>query len=268
MKCEDVESAMIDYLDKVLDKEQCVEIEKHLERCERCLDELTAYQQLLKDIETSGNIQPDETLRINFYHMLHSEINKQAVGHNKALRFNPRHYSSSIWLKVAAGIALLLCGTFIGVSINSVMNTKQNKGEEVQLRSEIQNLKEMMMFSLLQQESPSERLQAVSLSDEIQAPDQRVFEALIYTLNHDENVNVRLAAAYSLAKFADRKMVRDSLVASLAQQKGPIIQVVLINILVENRESDAINTLQRMLSDENTLKEVKDIAEKGIKVLL
>ena len=88
MKCKDVESAMIDFLDNVLDEEQRYEIEKHLEKCERCLDELKEYQQLLKDFETSDNIQPDETLRINFYHMLHSEINKQAVENKKTVRFH------------------------------------------------------------------------------------------------------------------------------------------------------------------------------------
>lgn len=34
MKCEDVESAMIDYLDKTLEKARRDEVEKHLETCE------------------------------------------------------------------------------------------------------------------------------------------------------------------------------------------------------------------------------------------
>ena len=40
MKCEDVQLRMIDYLDKTLEESVSQQIEKHLETCERCLDEL------------------------------------------------------------------------------------------------------------------------------------------------------------------------------------------------------------------------------------
>ena len=40
MKCEEVELRMIDYLDKNLEESISHEIEKHLESCERCIDDL------------------------------------------------------------------------------------------------------------------------------------------------------------------------------------------------------------------------------------
>jgi hypothetical protein len=268
MKCEDVEQAMIDYLDNTLDKAHRDEVEKHLETCERCLDELKDFQQILQTVDSTQMEQPDETLRINFYHMLHGEVNKQAFqGQKQTLSPVPIHRSSP-GLKIAAAIALLLAGTFIGLTVHFVLN-RQHEGEQVaSLKTEMQSMKELMMLNMLKQESPSQRIQAVNYTDDIQAPDVKVLDALTETLNHDRNINVRMAAAYSLAKYADRKSVRDSLVASLSQQTEPIIQIVLMNILVEKKESSAIKPIQKIMSDEKAMKEVKEVAQKGLKILL
>jgi hypothetical protein len=268
MKCEEVEQAMIDYLDKTLDKAHRDEVEKHLETCERCLDELKDFQQILQTVDSTEMEQPDETLRINFYHMLHGEMNKQAIqGQKQSLSPIPIHRSSP-GLKIAAAIALLLAGTFIGLTLHFVLN-RQHEGEQVaSLKTEMQSMKELMMLNMLKQESPSQRIQAVNYTDDIQAPDIKVLDALTETLNHDKNINVRMAAAYSLAKYADRKSVRDSLVASLSQQTEPIIQIVLMNILVEKKESSAIKPIQKIMSDEKAMKEVKEVAQKGLKILL
>ena len=48
MKCEEVEKLMIDYLDKNLEEDIRQEIEKHIETCEKCLDDLKDSQQVLK----------------------------------------------------------------------------------------------------------------------------------------------------------------------------------------------------------------------------
>jgi len=54
----------------------------------------------------------------------------------------------------------------------------------------------------------------------------------------------------------------------LAAQTEPILQVVLMNILVENKEKDAIKPMQRIIEDDKTLKEVKNVAQKGIQILM
>ena len=77
MKCEEVDKMMIDYLDLNLDDTLKQEIEKHLETCERCLDEMKDSQQVFNLISKDEMEKPDDSLRINFYHMLHSEIKKE-----------------------------------------------------------------------------------------------------------------------------------------------------------------------------------------------
>jgi hypothetical protein len=268
MKCEDVESEMIDYLDNTLDKARRDEVEKHLETCERCLDELKDFQQILQTVDSTEMEQPDESLRINFYHMLHGEINKQAVKDQNKTILPASVPGFSSWMKIAAAIAILVAGIFVGLTLHFVLNRHSEVEQVASLKSEMQQMKELVMLSMLKQESPSQRIQAVNYTDDIQAPDIRVLNALTETLNNDKNINVRMAAAYSLAKYADRQSVRDSLVASLYLQTEPIIQVVLMNILVEKKESRAIKPIQKIISDEKAMKEVKDVAQKGLKILL
>lgn len=264
MKCEEIGSMMIDYIDNSLDKTQRDLVERHVATCERCLDELKDFQQILNNMDSGKMEQPDESLRINFYHMLHGELNKLGMEKDKpvaskTLRFSPFH-------KIAAGIILFIAGSLTGALI--FKNTGNGKTELTELKAEMQNMKEMVMLSMLKEESPSQRIQAVNYSDEMSEPDVKVLDALANTLNSDRNVNVRIAAAYSLARFSNRQQVRDTLVASLEKQTEPIIQVILMNILVEMKEARAVQSMQQIISDDKSLQEVKDVAQKGIHTLL
>jgi hypothetical protein len=268
MKCEEVEIKMIDYLENTLDESNHEAIVKHLETCERCLDEITEIQQLMKQISNEELIGPDESLRINFYHMLHNEIKKtedKRVSNINALRIPWYNNSTS---RIAAGLALLVCGTFLGLIIHSGIISSHNRVELAQLHSEVAALKQTAMFTMLKEESSSDRLQAVNYVNDIQNPDKQVIDVLVQTLNHDKNVNVRLASAYALAKFANEQIVCDSLVKSLTQQDDPILQVTLINILVERREKSALSPIRQIIANKSTLKEVKAVAEKGVSSLL
>jgi Putative zinc-finger/HEAT repeats len=268
MKCEDVESKMIDYLDKKLEEGIRQEIEKHLETCERCLDELKDSQQVLNLISTEEMVKPDDSLRINFYHMLHSQIKKSEDTRNPSIRkpFTPWYNFSRY--RIAAGIALLICGTFIGMLIHGGSDKSSASNELRQLESEVSDLKKNAMFTMLKGESSSDRIQAVSYADGLDNPDKNVIEVLVNTLNWDKNVNVRMAAAYALSKFADQRSVCDSLVRSLSHQTDPILQVTLINLLVERKEKSALQPIQEIIANKSTLKEVKAVAENSLRVLI
>jgi HEAT repeats/Putative zinc-finger len=268
MKCEEVELKMIDYLDRNLEEKVHQEIEKHLETCERCIDDLKDIQQLLNLISKADMIKPDDSLRINFYHMLHSEIKKNESGKSLSSgKIKDTWYSRSQF-RIAAGAALLIAGTFIGMLINGRLNNSYALDEVKQLRSEVSNIKKTAMFTMLEDESSSDRIQAVSYADQLDKPDPNVVEVLVRTLNNDKNVNVRMAAAYALAKFADQHAVCDSLVKSLSMQADPILQVTLINILAERKVKSALIPIQKIISNKSTLKEVRAVAENSLRVLI
>jgi hypothetical protein len=267
MKCEEVETKMMDYLDNNLDQETCLEIEKHLETCESCLDEFKEGQQVLNMISKDEMVKPDDSLRINFYHMLHKEIKKE--GEDRSILSKP----SIPWYelgkyRVAASIALLICGTFIGLIIHTGFNNSSASNELKQLHSEVADLKKTAMFTMLKDESSSDRIQAVSYAGDLVNADENVIDVLVKTLNNDKNVNVRMAAAYALSKFANQRSVVDSLVNSLTQQTDPILQVTLINILAERKEKSALRPIQEIIANKSTLKEVRDVAENSLHVLI
>jgi recombinational DNA repair protein RecR len=268
MKCDEVETKMIDYLDKNLEVELCQEIEKHLETCERCLDELRDSQEVLNLISKDEMMKPDDSLRINFYHMLHSQIKKSEESNISLSQIPVTPWYNIRGYRIAAGIALLICGTFIGIIMHGELNTSYASNELKQLHSEVSALKKATMFTMLKDESSSNRIQAVSYVDELDKADENVIQVLIKTLNYDKNVNVRMAAAYALSKFSDQRAVCDSLVRSLSLQSDPILQVTLINILAERKEKSALRPIQEIIANKSTLKEVRDVAENSLRVLI
>ena len=186
---------------------------------------------------------------------------------NQDKRFHMRWFDRGVY-RVAAGIALLVTGTFLGMIVYSLISDSGQSTEISELRSEVTALRKNAMFTMLKDESSSSRIQAVDYAKDIDSPDENIINTLVKTLNNDKNVNVRMAAAYALAKFTSRRSVCDSLVKSLSLQKDPILQVTLINILVEIQEKSAIRPIEQIISNDETMPEVKTVAENGVKMLI
>ena len=268
MKCEEVDKMMIDYLDLNLGDDTRREIEKHLESCERCIDELKDTQEVLNLISKDEMEKPDDSLKINFYHMLHSEIRKSEERKSASYSIPVTPWYSQGKFRVAAAVALLVFGTFIGMFIDNLSTRSLASNEIKQLQTEVTDLKKSAMFTMLKEESSSDRIQAVGYAGELDTADENVINVLIETLNSDKNVNVRMAAAYALSKFAYQREVTDSLVKSLSQQTDPILQVTLINILAERKEKSALETVQKIIANKSTIKEVRTVAENSLRVLI
>ena len=168
-------------------------------------------------------------------------------------------------MQIAASIILVAGGVLVGMQLN---NSGSSKAEIAELKDEMQRIKEGMMLTMLNQESASQRIQAVSYADELQKPNQKVIQALIQTLNTDENLNVRLAAANSISKFLNDPAVVEALVNSLRTQKEPLVQITLITILTDKKEKKAAEPIREIISNEQTLPPVKQIAEQGLKKII
>jgi hypothetical protein len=267
MTCEDIELKLVDYLDGNLTDVERQNFEKHIETCEKCLDELMHSQTVLQLIDQEPMENPDESLRINFYHMLHSEIRKIRANDKTSIKMQSTSWLQSSIFRYAAAITILVSGTAIGIFIDAGFRNSSQSDELKQLQTEVFMLKKAALFTGLKDESSSYRIQAVNYADDLETPDENVIEVLINTLNHDKNVNVRMAAAYALEKFANSQPVCDSLVMSLSRQTDPILQVTLINILVSRREKNALNPIQQIITNKNTIEEVRSVAENGAKIL-
>ena len=270
MECNEAEILLIDYLDEQLQNGNRKAVEKHIQTCAKCRLELDQYRELFQAIATHKLEKPGPLLRENFNTMLQSEINIVATTKIIELEKDKKpspFINPSYLLKAAACLVLVASGIFIGTITKKNTAAVEPGTQMAELKNEVKEMKEALMYNLLNNESASERIRGVSYADKMNNPDQDVLHALINTLNRDENVNVRLAALNYVSKFTSSQMVRDSLITSLGKQKEPLIQIVLINILTDKKESRAIGTIREILLNKETLAPVKDVAEKGLKLL-
>jgi predicted anti-sigma-YlaC factor YlaD len=270
MKCNDVDLLLVDYLDGQLQNGEKKAVEKHLETCERCHLELMQYRELFNAIADHKLEKPGPVLKENFNTMLQSELNILATTSIIKQEEPPKRSKlvnmSDFIMKAAASILLITGGVFIGTLVKKeqvVAPTSEMAG----LKNEVKEMKEALMFNLLKDQSASERIKAVAYAEDMNNPDPNVLNALLSTLNHDDNVNVRLAALNSISKFSSIQYVRDSLVNSLRMQKEPLVQIILINILTDSKEIKAIAPLKEILLNKETIQPVKDAASKGLKLL-
>jgi hypothetical protein len=200
--------------------------------------------------------QPSPALRARFYQRLN------AVGRERA--------SASIsipkwvhrWLpQLAFGAAVFLVGIYVG----HIRDSGRAQTEELtQMRSEVQNLQQMVALSLLERQSATSRLEGVAWTDRIQQPDNRVMNALITTMNHDPNVNVRLSSLDALTRFSDEAVVRKALVDSVASQDSPLVQIALIDELVQIRERNAAQELRTLSVNAKANTAVRQRAQWGL----
>jgi hypothetical protein len=172
------------------------------------------------------------------------------------------------WQQFVPRFALAAVTLLIGLAVGYLFNSPAQKDEQIViLRNEIGDLKEMMMLSLLEKESATDRLRAVSLTQDMSQASNKVTEALLQTLNNDENVNVRLAALDALRPYSKNDKVREALIRSISLQKSPLVQIALAELMVALQEKGAVNELKKILEDKETPSDIRKKIQESIKVI-
>lgn len=159
------------------------------------------------------------------------------------------------------GLATLVLGLFIGWWM-----MPQNDKDMDQLSGEIQDMKRLMMMTLIEQPKAQDRIRAVSMASELPSVDEKVIEALITTLNHDDNLNVRLAALESLVIYGNMPTVRHALIDALKMQESTIMLVGIADALVAIQEKSSLDTMEE-LRDTTTDDIVKEKLSESIETL-
>ena len=224
--------------------------------------ELTQLRELDKlDDQIIGLEGPTASLKLDhqFYAMLEEE--KRKAGRKVFAIAWPD--LNMLFPRLAFASILLIAGFGAGYLLERPSENAQVQG----LTKEISNLKEMVMLSLLEKESTTDRLRAVSLTSDMNQVSQKVTHALFKTLNEDENVNV-LAALEALKAFVKDNRVREELVRSISKQDSPMVQLELAGLMVTIQEKKSVKELQKIVENEKTPKEVKNKIRESIQVLI
>ena len=253
---EHVTTILEDYLDGILDRKEMTKVESHLKVCSACQQELDQMRQLFGAFKVENVKTPSKRVRENFYKALEEEQDAAKtviVGKKKAKTILEKS-GSRIFLKIAAGIALLFGAFVLGRNQNS-RQADQNLLAQEHKTLEIQ---QTAMISLMGNQSPSKRIQGVNLITEFENPDEEIVNALINRMFLDENINVRLTTVEALSAFARSETVKSAFIKALATEKDPSIQITIIQNLVRIQARNATIPMKRLLEQEDTQPFVKE----------
>jgi hypothetical protein len=264
MKCDQATERFADYLAGELDATERRELDEHLSACPACGAELRALSETWTRLGVLPTERPSPDLRRRFYGML--EASKREIAEEKRARRRDlragRGWFRGPAFSFGAAAALLAVGVLAGLGIG-----RFGRGGEAALAAlhqEVQDMRQTLAVSLMKQDSPFARLEGVGLSRELAAPKSDFVEALFQTLDNDPNVNVRLAVVDALYLYSNQPGVRERVLRSLDSQQSPLVQAALIDLLVGMRERRAVESLRRLIQDQNINPQIRKRAEQGI----
>jgi anti-sigma factor RsiW len=270
MKCEQIAELLPDYLQGNLNHEQTAAVEQHCQQCADCADDVAVWKKL--------SVLPNEQLgpqaRARFEQMLDAHTMPAAAqtAGRSYTGAKPASGWSAVaqWLRSPLGaaawsVALLLIGVFLGTRLGDVSSPRSR--EMAAMHSELDNMRQLVVLSMLTQQSAAERLQGVSWSSREEHLDPQVQAALLHTLHFDGSVDVRLAALDALSRHAQQPQVRKGVVDALGEQQSPLVQVALIDLLAEWRDPDAAQRLRNFEQTPNLNPAVRQRAEWAVSKL-
>lgn len=260
MNCTDIENQIIDFIDGTLTSAEMEAIKLHLSSCDNCRQLHFGTKALLKSLNEIPLEQPSANLRTSFEELLDKEKQLQA----KSIVLNPHKNSWKAVLQIAATLALLVSGYLLG-SLNTNQGIKQ---EMLAIQNESSQMKQNLMLAMIDDRSPSKRIKAVGLSEEITKPNTKILMALIERMQYDSNSNVRLSAAEALSKFTESELVLNALMTVLTTEENPSVQIEIIQILAKVQERRAIAPMRELLERPETPIYVRDQVNIGIAQLI
>ena len=275
MQCEEIREQFAAHVANRPGEPLHSEIAEHLLGCELCRLETSEMKALWTALGSITTPQPGPEARDRFDLML--EAYRHGVEHSssQSLWQGMNAWIGSWWprqpaLQFGLTVILITIGVASGASLRPVQPPQpvaQASDEMIAMRSELMEMRQMVALSLMQQQSASDRLRGVNWSYQLQQPGQEVLSAMLDTLMHDPNVNVRLATVDALRQFGNQPVVRRGVLEALNRQESPMVQVALIGLAVDLDEKESIPTLRRLSGEQNLDIAVRERAQRGLAAL-
>lgn len=290
MNCEHCQADLPAYLSGQLPAAEQAALTAHLTGCADCRRERQATARTWELLGRVPTPEPGPLLRPAFYAMLadyQATLEEPAPARpthplprlrqwwreQPAWRPRPRFAQ-----RLAYGLALLGAGAVGGYWLSAATNQRPattagaDRQQVAALAAQVGELRQVLLLSLIQNPSATERLRAVGYTKELREgpgrPPARVVAALLSTLHHDANVNVRLAALEALVPLApDDPAVRLGLVRALARQESPLVQSALADVMVQLQERRSVGPLRALLRRADLNELVKRKIEQSIQAL-
>src|SRR4051794_30407689 len=168
-------------------------LRRHTETCPECAAELTQLTSMWERLADLPAPEPSHALAVRWASTLESLVSsrKQNSWRFTLASLRPQ---TPVWQAVAAVVCLA-----VGLAVGLQFQRPSDRSEMARLREEVADTKEMVAISLLQQQSATDRLRGVDYSQRMSSLEPQVVSALVDVVQHDANVNVRLAAIDALS---------------------------------------------------------------------
>lgn len=264
MKCD--KERVTHWLSNQLTDAERQEFEVHLAACTACQQEVNEARQVLNLMKQIQAPESSADMEVRFQDML--DVYKQSVNKDSIWK-NIISHLRQLWsfqpkLQLAYSVVLLVLGITIGYLFLTKSPKDNSKEQIATLLSKVEDMRQMMALSLLENPSASERLRAVSYTEEITNVNAQIIDALLRTLNEDPNVNVRLVTLEALIKYSDQPKVREELIRSIANQESPLMQSALADVMIKLQEKSSISAFKDLLKNTGADNPVKSKIEKTI----
>jgi hypothetical protein len=266
MTCEHFTELLSDYCEHRLAAREMAFAREHTELCAQCHADAEIWQKLAG----LPRQEPSPDSRARFETMLNAyqegRWEKSSLAHERGSWFATWMRSAfAPPLASALAACLLLVGFIAGEHFSATWPV--NDQQIASLQTELTSMRQLVALSLLEQQSASQRLQGVNYSTQVERPDPEIAAALLHALRSDNSVDVRLSALDALRRYKDDAHVRTGLLNALQDQQSPLVQIALIDLFVEMRESDAKDHLRRIEQDTKVNPAVRQRAQWGIQQL-
>ena len=260
---EKYEQLIAEYLQGTISDDDSAALENLIESGEIDFLDFKATEQLHSELEVLSVPQPSEDMRNRFYEMLAEEQNQVQSGITYQLKNVLNQFISSITApKLAYAFILMISGAFIG----SLFNTSNQQIDA--LSAEMESMRELMMVSMLEGPSTTDRLRAVNISAQLPMADERAIRALIFTLNNDPSDNVRVQSIQALTRWGDNPSVREGLIHSISRQESDIVIVALADAMVQLGASNAATEFEKLRNEKELTLSTQTKLENTIAILL
>jgi anti-sigma factor ChrR (cupin superfamily) len=254
------EFVLSNYVDAELDQAERVAVDAHLAGCEACRGIVGELRALTRDAAALHHTPLEPAAEV-----------WPAIERAVAMRPASRTIALG-WRAGLAAAAVLLLAAGAGFGGGVLVGRRDARGSQpdaqlASLQQEVHDMRQTVTLSLLQQQSASERLNGIMWTDRLENPGTEVIGALLDTLMHDPNVNVRLATVDALKRFSADPRVRNGAVEALGRPASPLVQIALIDFLVDTRAHESAETLRRLSEDPEVDQAVRGRAAAGLQRL-
>lgn len=275
MNCERVKEQIPECLAGRLEKAEREKVIEHLETCAGCRNELAELGVVWRGMEALAiPVEPEPVMKSRFMEVMEAYQEGLLAAQEHAKRetaaaappksgwagFFPNR---PVW-QFALAFALLMLGVFAG---RFAATPRGENPEMAQLKGQVEGLRQLVALSMLQEQSPSQRLQGVTYSVQMAQPDAQVEQALLHAVTHDPNINVRLSAVEALEKYAAKPDIRRALEDAVSVQESPLVQVALVELLAQLNDANSAPALQKLARDPETDETVRQHAAQALQKL-